>query len=38
MAGYQNQALLGELNSLKSQIAALQMKLDEEDDEEEEEA
>jgi hypothetical protein len=37
MAGYQNQALLGELNSLKSQIAALQMKLDEEDEEEEEE-
>ena len=37
MAGYQNSALIGELNSLKSQIAALQMKLDEEDDEEEEE-
>ena len=37
MAGYQNSALLGELNSLKSQIAALQMKLDEEDEEEEEE-
>jgi hypothetical protein len=37
MAGYQNQALIGELNSLKSQIAALQMKLDEEDEEEEEE-
>jgi hypothetical protein len=37
MAGYQNNALLGELNSLKSQIAALQMKLDEEDEEEEEE-
>jgi hypothetical protein len=37
MAGYQNQALLGELNSLKSQIAALQMKLDEEDEEDEEE-
>jgi len=37
MAGYQNQALIGELNSLKSQIAALQMKLDEEDDEDEEE-
>ena len=36
MAGYQNSALLGELNSLKSQIAALQMKLDEEDEEEEE--
>jgi hypothetical protein len=36
MAGYQNQALLGELNSLKSQIAALQMKLDEEDEEDEE--
>jgi hypothetical protein len=36
MAGYQNQALLGELNSLKSQIAALQMKLDEEEEEEEE--
>jgi hypothetical protein len=38
MAGYQNSALIGELNSLKSQIAALQMKLDEEDEEEEEEA
>jgi hypothetical protein len=37
MAGYQNSALLGELNSLKSQIAALQMKLDEEDEEEDEE-
>jgi hypothetical protein len=37
MAGYQNSALIGELNSLKSQIAALQMKLDEEDEEEEEE-
>jgi hypothetical protein len=37
MAGYQNSALLGELNSLKSQIAALQMKLDEEEEEEEEE-
>lgn len=37
MAGYQNSALLGELNSLKSQIAALQMKLDQEDEEEEEE-
>jgi hypothetical protein len=36
MAGYQNHALLGELNSLKSQIAALQMKLDEEVEEEEE--
>lgn len=36
MAGYQNSALLGELNSLKSQIAALQMKLDEEEEEEEE--
>lgn len=36
MAGYQNSALLGELNSLKSQIAALQMKLDQEDEEEEE--
>jgi hypothetical protein len=38
MAGYQNHALLGELNSLKSQIAALQMKLDQEDEEDEEEA
>jgi hypothetical protein len=38
MGGYQNSAMLGELNSLKSQIAALQMKLDEEDEEEEEEA
>jgi len=37
MAGYQNSALIGELNSLKSQIAALQMKLDEEDEEDEEE-
>jgi len=37
MGNYQNTALLGELNSLKSQIAALQMKLDEEDEEEEEE-
>jgi hypothetical protein len=37
IAGYQNSALIGELNSLKSQIAALQMKLDEEDEEEEEE-
>jgi hypothetical protein len=37
MAGYQNSALISELNSLKSQIAALQMKLDEEDEEEEEE-
>jgi hypothetical protein len=36
MAGYQNSALLGELNSLKSQIAALQMKLDQEDEEDEE--
>jgi hypothetical protein len=36
--GYANNHLLGELNSLKSQIAALQMKLDEEDEEEEEEA
>lgn len=35
--GYANNHLLGELNSLKSQIAALQMKLDEEDEEEEEE-
>jgi len=34
--GYANNHLLGELNSLKSQIAALQMKLDEEDEEEEE--
>jgi hypothetical protein len=34
--GYQNSALIGELNSLKSQIAALQMKLDEEDEEDEE--
>jgi hypothetical protein len=38
MGSYQNSAMLGELNSLKSQIAALQMKLDEEDEEEEEEA
>jgi len=37
MAGYQNSALIGELNSLKSQIAALQMKLDQEDEEDEEE-
>jgi hypothetical protein len=37
MGGYQSSAMLGELNSLKSQIAALQMKLDEEDEEEEEE-
>jgi hypothetical protein len=36
MAGYQNSALIGELNSLKSQIAALQMKLDQEDEEDEE--
>lgn len=36
--GYANNHLLGELNSLKSQIAALQMKLDEEDEEDEEEA
>ena len=35
IASYQNSALLGELNSLKSQIAALQMKLDEEEEEEE---
>lgn len=35
--GYQNNNLLGEINSLKSQIAALQMKLDEEDEDEEEE-
>ena len=34
--GYANNHLLGELNSLKSQIAALQMKLDQEDDEDEE--
>jgi hypothetical protein len=34
--GYANNHLLGELNSLKSQIAALQMKLDEEDEEDEE--
>lgn len=38
MGAYQNTALLGELNSLKSQIAALQMKLDEEEEDEEEEA
>jgi hypothetical protein len=36
MGNYQNTAFLGELNSLKSQIAALQMKLDQEDDEDEE--
>jgi hypothetical protein len=36
ISGYQSSAMLGELNSLKSQIAALQMKLDEEDEEEEE--
>jgi hypothetical protein len=36
MAGYQNSSLISELNSLKSQIAALQMKLDEEDEEDEE--
>jgi hypothetical protein len=35
MYGYQNSAFLSELNSLKSQIAALQMKLDQEDEEEE---
>jgi hypothetical protein len=35
--GYPHNAFLGELNSLKSQISALQMKLDEEDEEEEEE-
>lgn len=34
--GYANNHLLGELNSLKSQIAALQMKLDQEDEEDEE--
>ena len=34
--GYASNHLLGELNSLKSQIAALQMKLDEEDEEDEE--
>lgn len=38
IGAYQNTALLGELNSLKSQIAALQMKLDEEEEDEEEEA
>jgi hypothetical protein len=38
MGAYQNNALLGELNSLKSQISALQMKLDEEEEEEEEES
>ena len=37
IGAYPNTALLGEINSLKSQIAALQMKLDEEDEEEEEE-
>jgi hypothetical protein len=36
--GYANNHLIGELNSLKSQIAALQMKLDEEEEDEEEEA
>jgi len=35
--GYVNNNFINELNSLKSQIAALQMKLDEEDEEEEEE-
>jgi hypothetical protein len=35
--GYANNHLIGELNSLKSQISALQMKLDEEDEEDEEE-
>ena len=35
--GYANQNLIGEISILKSQIAALQMKLDEEDDEDEEE-
>jgi hypothetical protein len=35
--GYASNHLLGELNSLKSQIAALQMKLDEEEEDEEEE-
>jgi hypothetical protein len=33
--GYANNHLIGEINSLKSQIAALQMKLDEEDEENE---
>jgi hypothetical protein len=36
--GYANNNLIGEISILKSQIAALQMKLDEEDEEEEEEA
>ena len=35
--GYASNHLIGELNSLKSQIAALQMKLDEEEEDEEEE-
>jgi hypothetical protein len=35
--GYANQNLIGEISILKSQIAALQMKLEEEDDEDEEE-
>jgi hypothetical protein len=35
--GYANNNLIGEISILKSQIAALQMKLDEEDEEEEEE-
>jgi len=34
--GYVNQHLLGEINSLKSQISALQMQLDNEDEDEEE--
>ena len=34
--GYANQNLIGEISILKSQIAALQMKLDEEEEEEEE--
>jgi hypothetical protein len=34
--GYPNPQLLGEINSLKSQISALQMKLDQDDEEEEE--
>jgi len=35
--GYASNHLLGELNSLKSQIAALQMKLDDEEEEEDDE-
>ena len=37
MGSYQNNALIGEITVLKSQIAALQMQRDQEDEEEEEE-